>query len=75
VYALEFILGSTFDQVRTLLSSYNATAPAVLTDALALSLEMLPPERCAVLTSVANNWAGTIADLVALSDALESSKS
>ena len=74
VYALEFILGSTFDQVRTLLSSYNATAPAVLTDALALSLEMLPPERCAVLTSVANNWAGTIADLVALSDALESTK-
>ena len=74
VYALEFILGSTFDQIRTLLSAHGVSAPLALTDALATALEMLPPERCAVLTSVANNWSGTIADLVALSDALESKK-
>ena len=74
MYALEFILGSTFDQIRTLLSAHGVSAPLALTDALATALEMLPPERCAVLTSVANNWSGTIADLVALSDALESKK-
>lgn len=72
-YALEFILGSTFDQLGTLLGSYYTGSNAALTEALASALEMLPPERCAVLSSVANNWAGTIADLVALSNALEKS--